>query len=136
MVIALIRALPKALRTNFVPVPDWADAVLDRVPARRGSLPDAIGAELRRLTGTIVPRDAWHPDQVPEHLRMNFRVVDEHGAVLGEGRDLDALRRALAPKVAGDDLGRRRRPGTPRHHQERLRRAARAGSPRSAAGTR
>ncbi len=61
VVIALIRALPKALRTNFVPVPDWADAVLDRVPARRGPLPDAVGDELRRLTGTIVPRDAWQP---------------------------------------------------------------------------
>ena len=113
VVIALIRALPKALRTSFVPVPDWAEAVLARIPARRGSLPDAVGAELRRLTGTIVPRDAWRPDQVPEHLRMNFRVTDEHGAVLGQGRDLEALRRALAPKVqatisaAAGDLERR-----------------------------
>jgi ATP-dependent helicase HrpA len=113
VVIALIRALPKALRTNFVPVPDWADAVLDRVPARRGSLPDAIGAELRRLTGTVVPRDAWRPDQVPDHLRVNFRVVDEQDATVGEGRDLEVLRRALAPKVqatisaAAGDLERR-----------------------------
>jgi ATP-dependent helicase HrpA len=99
VVIALIRALPKALRTNFVPVPDWADAVLDRVPARRGPLPDAIGNELRRLTGTIVPRDAWRPDQVPDHLRVNFRIVDEQGKTLGEGRDLEVLRRSLAPKV-------------------------------------
>ncbi|GAA0477063.1 ATP-dependent helicase [Paractinoplanes deccanensis] len=113
VVIALIRALPKALRTNFVPVPDWAEAVLDRVPARRGPLPDAIGNELRRLTGTIVPRDAWRPDQVPDHLRVNFRVVDEHGKVLGEGRDLEVLRRSLAPKVqqtisrAAGDIERR-----------------------------
>ncbi|HEX9999239.1 MAG TPA: ATP-dependent RNA helicase HrpA [Actinoplanes sp.] len=99
MVIALIRALPKALRTNFVPVPDWAEAVLDRVPARRGPLPDAIGAELRRLTGTVVPRDAWRPDQVPAHLRVNFRVLDEHGKTVAEGRDLEVLRRTLAPKV-------------------------------------
>ncbi|MDI6101158.1 ATP-dependent RNA helicase HrpA [Actinoplanes sp. NEAU-A12] len=99
VVIALIRALPKHLRTSFVPVPDWADAVLDRVPARRGPLPDAIGGELRRLTGTIVPRDAWRPDQVPDHLRMNFRIVDEAGETLAEGRDLEVLRRQLAPKV-------------------------------------
>ena len=99
VVVALIRALPKALRTSFVPVPDWADAVLARVPARRGSLPDAIGDELRRLTGTVVPRDAWRPGEVPAHLRMNFRVVDEHGTTLGEGRDLDVLRRTLAPRV-------------------------------------
>ncbi|MBM2621428.1 ATP-dependent RNA helicase HrpA [Actinoplanes sp. LDG1-06] len=113
VVIALIRALPKALRTNFVPVPDWAEAVLDRVPARRGPLPDAIAGELRRLTGTIVPRDAWRPDQVPDHLRVNFRVVDENDKVLGEGRDLEVLRRSLAPKVqqtiskAAGDIERR-----------------------------
>jgi ATP-dependent helicase HrpA len=99
VVIALIRALPKHLRTSFVPVPDWAEAVLDRVPARRGSLPDAIGNELRRLTGTVVPRDAWRPDQVPDHLRINFRVVNEAGEPVGAGRDLEVLRRQLAPKV-------------------------------------
>jgi ATP-dependent helicase HrpA len=99
IVIALIRALPKHLRTNFVPVPDWAEAVLARVPARRGALPDAVGDELRRLTGTIVPRDAWRPGEVPDHLRINFRVVNEDGDPLGEGRDLEVLRRALAPKV-------------------------------------
>ncbi|GLY00072.1 ATP-dependent RNA helicase HrpA [Actinoplanes sp. NBRC 101535] len=113
VVIALIRALPKALRTSFVPVPDWAETVLSRIPARRGPLPDAVGDELRRLTGTIVPRDAWRPDQVPEHLRMNFRIVNEAGEVVGEGRDLEVLRRELAPKVqatisrAAGDLERR-----------------------------
>ncbi|MEV6493174.1 DUF3418 domain-containing protein [Actinoplanes sp. NPDC051633] len=99
VVVALIRALPKHLRTNFVPVPDWAATVLHRIPARRGPLPDAVGDELRRLTGTVVPRDAWRPGEVPAHLRINFRVVDEHGSVLGQGRDLDVLRRELAPAV-------------------------------------
>ncbi|GAA3345919.1 ATP-dependent RNA helicase HrpA [Amorphoplanes nipponensis] len=113
VVIALIRALPKHLRTSFVPVPDWAEAVLSRIPARRGALSDAVGAELRRLTGTVVPRDAWRPDQVPEHLRINFRVLGEDGAVAGEGRDLDVLRAGLAPKVqatisaAAGDIERR-----------------------------
>ncbi|GIF26926.1 ATP-dependent helicase HrpA [Actinoplanes tereljensis] len=113
VVISLIRALPKALRTNFVPVPDWAEAVLDRVPVRRGPLPDAVGSELRRLTGTVVPADAWRPDQVPAHLRVNFRVIDENDKIVGEGRDLDVLRRSLAPAVqktisaAAGDIERR-----------------------------
>ncbi|OJF12044.1 ATP-dependent RNA helicase HrpA [Couchioplanes caeruleus] len=113
IIVALIRALPKHLRTSFVPVPDWADAVLARIPARRGALSDAVGDELRRLTGTVVPRDAWRPGQVPDHLRMNFQVVGEDGAVVGEGRDLDVLRNSLAPKVqatisaAAGDIERR-----------------------------
>ncbi|WP_305784263.1 ATP-dependent RNA helicase HrpA [Symbioplanes lichenis] len=113
IIVALIRALPKHLRTSFVPVPDWADAVLGRIPARRGALSDAVGDELRRLTGTVVPRDAWRPDQVPDHLRMNFRVVSEDGQVAGEGRDLEVLRASLAPKVqatisqAAGDIERR-----------------------------
>jgi ATP-dependent helicase HrpA len=113
IVVALIRALPKQLRTSFVPVPDWADAVLARIPARRGELTQAVGAELRRLTGVVVPADAWRPGELPPHLRMNFRVVDEHGHVVGEGRDLDALRRSLAPEVqatiaaAAGDIERR-----------------------------
>ena len=113
VVVALIRALPKHLRTSFVPVPDWAEAVLGRAPARRGALPDAVGEALRKLTGTIVPRAAWRPDQVPDYLRMNFRVVNEDGAVLGQGRDLDVLRASLAPKVqatiaaAAGDIERR-----------------------------
>jgi ATP-dependent helicase HrpA len=69
------------------------------VPARRGPLTDGIAGELRRLTGVVVPRDAWRPDQLPDHLRMNFRVTGEHGETLAEGRDLDVLRRSLAPKV-------------------------------------
>jgi ATP-dependent helicase HrpA len=70
VVIALIRALPKALRTNFVPVPDWAGAALDRVPARRGPLPDAIGAELRRLTGMAARPGARAPaDELPRGQR-------------------------------------------------------------------
>ncbi len=36
---------------------------------------------------------------MPDHLRITFRVVDEHDQPLGEGKDLAALRQRLAPKV-------------------------------------
>jgi ATP-dependent helicase HrpA len=34
---------------------------------------------------------------VPDHLRITFRVEDESGAAVAEGKDLTALRRQLAP---------------------------------------
>jgi ATP-dependent helicase HrpA len=99
VVTALIRGLPKGLRTSFVPVPDTARAVLPRLqPGERGLL-DALGRELTRMTGVVVPYDSWAPDALPEHLRVTVRVVDDQGAVLAEGKDVAALQSALAPQV-------------------------------------
>jgi ATP-dependent helicase HrpA len=97
LVTALIRSLPKALRRNFVPAPDTAREALAEMTQGEGSLLDALERALRRLTGVTVPRTEWGP--VPDHLRMTFRVIDEHGQTLGEGKDLAALRERLAPKV-------------------------------------
>ncbi|WP_246001920.1 ATP-dependent RNA helicase HrpA [Allorhizocola rhizosphaerae] len=112
LVIALIRSLPKTIRRNFVPVPDVARDVLSQVdPAEGVPLLEALERELRRLTGVVVPHDAWDLSQVPDHLRMTFRVVDD-GAVVGEGKDLDALKESLRPQSqaavaeAADDLER------------------------------
>jgi ATP-dependent helicase HrpA len=113
LVTALIRSLPKALRRNFVPAPDTARDVLNELanlPPERpaadaalargeGGLLDAVERELRRQTGVTVPREAWDVTRLPEHLRMTFRVVDENARAMAEGKDLNALRERLAPKV-------------------------------------
>lgn len=96
---ALIRALPKAVRRHFAPAPDHARAALAELEPRRGSLLDGLAQELRRLTGELVPRDAWQPDRVPGHLRMTFLVHDEAGHTLAEGKDLDELRGRLRAEM-------------------------------------
>ncbi|GAB1510703.1 ATP-dependent RNA helicase HrpA [Actinophytocola sp. KF-1] len=98
LVTALIRSLPKPLRRNFVPVPDYVAAVLDRL----GPEPtvDDVGAVLRELTGVVVPPDAWQLDQVPQHLKTTFQVVEESdGTPIIQGKDLGALQRELADRV-------------------------------------
>ncbi|MDR0280886.1 MAG: ATP-dependent RNA helicase HrpA [Paucimonas sp.] len=91
--IALVRNLPKALRKNFVPVPDFVKAALARMTFADGSLPQALGRELLRMTGARVSDEAWAEaaDQVENHLKMNIEVVDGQGKFLGEGRDLAEL---------------------------------------------
>jgi ATP-dependent helicase HrpA len=117
LVIALIRSLPKALRTTFVPVPDFARAVLASIGphgAPGESLIEAVTRELRRMTGVTVPHDAWDLARVPEHLRLTYRVVDGD-RVVAQGKDLAALQAELkaevretvtaaAPGVARSDL--------------------------------
>ncbi|KAB7627529.1 ATP-dependent RNA helicase HrpA [Alkalilimnicola sp. S0819] len=99
--IALIKALPKALRKHFVPAPDYARALMQSLPAGEGSLLEAVRAELRRMSGVDVPIDAWDGVDFPAHLRMNFRVLSPKGKVLAEGRDLRALQRRWGGEAAG-----------------------------------
>lgn len=91
--IALVRNLPKALRKNFVPVPDFVKAAMARLVFGQGALPQALGHELLRMTGARVSDEAWAEaaSQVDSHLRMNIEVVDGQGKFLGEGRDLAEL---------------------------------------------
>ncbi|MHA6800941.1 ATP-dependent RNA helicase HrpA [Bounagaea algeriensis] len=102
LVVALLRALPKDLRRNFVPAPDYARALLDRMRPFDGALVDALSSWLRQMTGVLVPRDSWDFERVPEHLKMTFRVVDDDGETVAEGKDLAALRRELAPAVSAE----------------------------------
>ncbi|MGC4789883.1 ATP-dependent RNA helicase HrpA [Micromonospora sp. DT178] len=99
LVIALIRSLPKAVRRNFVPVPDFARAALAAMPAGEEPLLDALTRQLRRMTGVTVPRDAWEPEKLPPHLRVRFRVLDEENKPVAEGKDLPALQRRLKAEV-------------------------------------
>ncbi len=99
LVTALIRSLPKALRRSFVPAPNYAKALMQRVPQGEGSLPAALERELLRMTGIAVPPESWDWSRVPGHLRMTFSVEDENGTVLGTGKDLDELKTRLRPAV-------------------------------------
>ncbi|EPC2527289.1 ATP-dependent RNA helicase HrpA [Providencia stuartii] len=99
LIIALIKSLPKPVRRNFVPAPNYAAAFLERVPTPDGSLLDKLERELRRMTGVTVERDAWQLDQLPSHLKMTFRVVGEKNKTIAEGQDLDELKNRLKEKV-------------------------------------
>ncbi len=91
--VALVRNLPKAIRKNFVPVPDFVKAALSKITFGDGSLPEALGRELLRMTGARVSDEAWAEAAVglENHLKMNIEVVDARGKFLGEGRDLVEL---------------------------------------------
>ena len=99
LVTALIKTLPKPLRVRLVPAPDTARQLLERIAPREEHLLQALSREARALRGVVVPVEEWGLDRVPAHLRPTFRVVGEDGTVAGEGKDLEALKEALAAPV-------------------------------------
>jgi len=101
--IALIKSLPKNIRKHFVPVPETVKQCLEIEPDFKGSLQEWLGNRLKKLTGEAIPLNAWNMDVLTDHLKMNFRVVDDQGQLLDYGRDLKKLQLKHTAK-AGDSF--------------------------------
>jgi ATP-dependent helicase HrpA len=99
LVQAMIRALPKALRRSFVPAPDYAAAVLEKLGAPSGDLADAVANRLTAFGGPVVRAGDIDMARVPDFLQVLVRVHDERGRVVGTGRDLAELQQRLAPRT-------------------------------------
>jgi len=93
--VALVKGLPKSLRRNFVPVPDFVDAALANMQASNEPLALQLGEQLRRMTGVRIDPDAWPASELPRHLRMNLRVMGDGGKVMAEGRETHELQDRL-----------------------------------------
>ncbi len=99
LVTELIRSLPKPIRRNYVPAPNFAKAFLERAVPLQEPLTTTLTRELQRMVGVRMEPDDFDLGKVPDHLKITFRVVDERRRKIAEEKDLEALRLALKPKT-------------------------------------
>ncbi|MGB8077553.1 MAG: ATP-dependent RNA helicase HrpA, partial [Gallionella sp.] len=96
----LAKTLPQKLRRHLVPVPEFAAAFCREVQPSNTPLLQALARYIREQKQIDVPLDAFRLEQLPPHLQMNFRVIDEHGRQLGMSRNFAQLHAELAPRAA------------------------------------
>ncbi|MEO5330833.1 MAG: ATP-dependent RNA helicase HrpA [Magnetococcus sp. YQC-5] len=95
-ILTLLKSLPKPLRRPLIPLPATAEWCMSQLTKYSGSLKVALSQLLKVKTGIDIPLDAWLTESLPDHLRMNFLIVDEKTSrILGSGRDLEALKLEL-----------------------------------------
>ncbi|MEU3086193.1 ATP-dependent RNA helicase HrpA [Streptomyces massasporeus] len=99
LVTELIRSLPKPIRRNYVPAPDFAKRFLDRAVPLQEPLTATMTRELRLMVGVPFEADDFDLSKVPDHLKITFRIVDERRRKLAEDKDLEALKLKLRPKA-------------------------------------
>ena len=104
---ALIKSLPKTLRRNFVPAPDFARAFAEAWPqADADRIEGTLARFLAKATGVPLSATEFDAAAIEPHLRANLRLLDmaERGgaapAVLAESRDLDDLRARFGARAA------------------------------------
>ena len=91
------KALPKQLRRHLFPLPERVTEFLESRDESR--IAPQLTAELARFVhravGAPVGMDVWDGVELPLHLMMSYRVVDDAGRELAMGRDLTALQAQL-----------------------------------------
>jgi ATP-dependent helicase HrpA len=99
---ALIKSLPKALRRNFVPAPDFARAFAEAHPQPEADgIEGALGRFLKKLSGVEVGAVDFDETGIEPHLRANLRLLDADGrSILAESRYLDELRERFGKRAA------------------------------------
>jgi ATP-dependent helicase HrpA len=94
-VLALLKSLPQKPRARLLPLPAFAAQFVQATAFADGSLIERLLVAVRERSHLPVQRSDFKLEQVPAHLVMNLRVVDEHGRQLGMGRHLPALKAEL-----------------------------------------
>ncbi|MDR2297338.1 MAG: ATP-dependent RNA helicase HrpA [Comamonas sp.] len=102
---ALLKSLPQRPRSRFVPLPESAARLAELFTQNerwaQGGLIDALLKQVRDETSLDVKRADFKLDMLSPHLFMNFRITDEHGRQLGQGRNLGALKAEWGAKARG-----------------------------------
>ena len=94
--VAMMKSLPKALRKNFVPVPDFVDQVLATAEAsNKHSLAQLLADSAWRLKRIRIQPDQWDYQNIPKHLLPRLRVLDERGSLLATDQDLAKLKQQM-----------------------------------------
>ncbi|MFC8387841.1 MULTISPECIES: ATP-dependent RNA helicase HrpA [unclassified Streptomyces] len=99
VVTELIRSLPKPIRRNYVPAPNYAKAFLERAVPLQEPLTVTMARELKRMVGVPFEAEDFDWSRVPDHLKVTFRIVDERRRKVAEDKDLEALKLQLRPKA-------------------------------------
>ncbi len=89
--IQLVKGLPKEKRKHLVPVPDFVDRALAGLQPGNEDLLVCLARRIAELGRIKLDSDDWAAHTLDDYYRMNVRVVDARGHLLGQGRNLDKL---------------------------------------------
>ncbi len=98
-ILFLFKRLPKRLRRLLVPLPDAVDLAMDGLELYKGSLYQELERVIRRSFQIAVQRADWQTDNLPQHLKMRFKLIDSENKVKDSFRSFHDLSQHRASYV-------------------------------------
>jgi ATP-dependent helicase HrpA len=95
---SLLKALPKTLRRELVPLSDFAQAATIEV-AEDGPLLPALGAYLSVKAGVAITARDFQMSAMADHSRITFAVHEADGAIVDFDKDLNKLKARLRKRT-------------------------------------
>jgi ATP-dependent helicase HrpA len=99
LVLALLRALPKDLRRELVPVAQHAREFVAKAGPSEGPLLQVLAKQMSAVAAVHISPEDFDWAKVPEYLRPTFGVLGEDGLVLARGKVVADLYRQLRPQL-------------------------------------
>ena len=98
---AMIKSLPKHIRKHVVPAADWARGMLAELPESPSdrSLAEVLAARISRTAYVQAAGTDVDWGRIPDHLKPTFAVEDARGRRLGQGKELEALKRRFSQQA-------------------------------------
>ena len=97
----LCKSLHQKARSRLMPLSEFAAEFCEVCTFSQGSLMEALLKAVRERTQLAVQKADFKLEQLPPHLLMNLRVVDEHGRQLGMGRHVATLKAQWGAQARG-----------------------------------
>ncbi len=101
---ALLRTVPQKHRHRLQPMAESVQAFLAAVEAGEWGTDTPLLKALQQFVETRVslklPMESFRPENLNPHCFMNFRVLDPHGRVLAQSRNLAELRGRFHGQIA------------------------------------
>jgi ATP-dependent helicase HrpA len=102
----LIRTLPKQIRRNVVPASDWARKVIATLPDNPTEpLLETLARTLRTLSGTHMTASDFRLEELPNNLRITYKLLSAEKKTLGVSLDFDELKKKFDPAFVKKEVG-------------------------------
>jgi ATP-dependent helicase HrpA len=89
----LLKSLPKNIRKQLIPISQTVSYLFSQLSGehKEQSLYSMLQKKIYSAYGVRIAGNDWKLTQIPEHLKMNFRLVDPSGKKIMESRSFSKL---------------------------------------------